>query len=232
MAATLTVCRGPGGLERTVHPGDTQLFPKSIVTIPTVGAGTWTAAAMLSGYVRRTGSIAAYTDTTDTSANIMAALRGNAIAPVSMVGLSFEFTVANTVNFLLTLAVGRGVILGVQGGATTIAGLQSKDYLVTIQNDSPEVTVPIVPGSGNNVVTFALAPGQSAFPIGPAPGSLNITSGMHVTSGGGTALTTAVLGLRYGQGGLIGVTTVNNVPVGTTAIVFSPKLEINNVGLD
>lgn len=234
MAAVSPLVRGPGGLDRGLHPGDTVLLSRSITPISTVGAGTWTAAAMASGYIRRTGPTAGYTDTTDTADNVLRQLRGNAPGPASIVGMSLEFTVANTVAFLNTVAAGRGVVLGTVGGVLNIPVSASKDFLLTIQNDSPEVTLPINAGTGNTTVTFSLAPGQSALPIGPAPGAINITPGMVMTASGGTALTagTVVAGLRMGQGGIIGVIASANVPAGTTAIIFSPKMELNNVGLD
>lgn len=234
MAAVNPVVRSAGGLERNLHPGDTVLLARSITAITTAGNGTWTAAAMASGYIRRTGPTAAYADTLDTADNILRLLRGNASGPASLIGLSLEFTVANTVAFVNTVTAARGIVLGTVGGALNIAASQSKDFLLTIQNDSLEVTVPIVAGTGNTTVTFALAPGQNAFPIGNAPGALNLTPGMLMTTGGGSGIVAGatIVAIRQGQGGIIGVTCSNNVPAGTTAVIFSPKMELNNIGLD
>lgn len=233
MAAVNAIVRGPGGLERSLHPGDSVLLSKTITPITTVGAGTWTAAAMASGYIRRTGPTAGYTDTVDSADNVLRFLRGNAAGPASIVGLSLEFTVANTVAFLNTVAAGRGIVLGVAGGVLNIPVSASKDFLLTIQNDSPEVTLPVV-ATGNATVTFALNPGQSAFPIGPSPGAINITPGMIMTAGNGTALAanSTVVSVRMGQGGIIGVTCSVNVAANVTSMIFSPKMELNNVGLD
>ena len=234
MAGVNQVVRGPGGLERGLHPGDSVLLSKSITTISTVGAGVWTAAAMCSGYIRRTGPTAGYTDTTDTANNVINQLKGNSVAPATMVGLSLEFTVANTVAFLNTVAAGRGVVLGSLGGVLNIPVSGSKDFLLTIQNDSPEVTVQGV-ATGNTVFTFSQPPGQSAFPMGPAPGALNITPGMIISLGSGTggpAASSTVTGLVLGQGGIIGVRCSVNIAATVTGLIFSPKMELNNVGLD
>ena len=73
--------------------------------ITTAGAGTLTAAAMVGGLLPRTGPTGAVTDTTDTAANIDAALG----APP--VGIGFDFEYANGVAFAATLAGGSGVTI-------------------------------------------------------------------------------------------------------------------------
>ena len=71
----------------------------------TGATGTLTAAAMLSHDILRSGPTAAFTDTTDTAANVQAAwlLAGT--------GNSFVFTYQNTTAFAATLAGGTGVTL-------------------------------------------------------------------------------------------------------------------------
>jgi hypothetical protein len=234
MASVIPTVRGPGGFERNLAPGDSVLIARSITDISTVGAGTWTAAAMASGYIRRTGPTAAYADTLDTGQNILNYLRGNAPNAPSLVGLSLEFTVANTVAFLNTVTASRGIILGTAGGVLNIPVSASKDFLLTIQNDSPEITVQGV-ATGNTTFTFTLPTGQSALPLGSAPGSVNITPGMLVTAGGGSGSVTAgstVTSIKLGQGGIVGLVCSSNIGAGITALILSPRLELNNVGLD
>lgn len=77
--------------------------------ITTVGAGTLTAAALVGGVITRSGSTAAYTDTTATAAQILAALSGEAT------GDSWYVWIKNTVGFAQTLAAGTGVTLSGQG---------------------------------------------------------------------------------------------------------------------
>lgn len=91
--------------------------------ITTVGAGTLTAAGLVGGVITRSGSTAAYTDTTDTAANIISAL--GATAPV---GVSWEVIIKNTVAFTQTLSAGSGVTLS---GVTVIPGLSSCRFLLT-----------------------------------------------------------------------------------------------------
>lgn len=77
--------------------------------ITTAGAGTLTAAALLGGVITRTGPTAAYTDTTDTAALIIAALP--ALVPV---GASIMVTIKNTVAFPATVAGGTSVTVSGQ----------------------------------------------------------------------------------------------------------------------
>lgn len=91
--------------------------------ITTVGAGTLTGAALAGTVVTRSGPTAAYTDTTDTAANILAALTS------ANIGESFEVTIKNTVAFDCTLAGGTGMTLS---GQTIIPGLSWGRFLVTI----------------------------------------------------------------------------------------------------
>lgn len=233
MAAVIPVVRRPGGMEGSVHPGDVVLQSKTFSAITTAGAGVLTAAAIAGGLIRRTGPTAAYNDTFDSADAILKAYRGNAPFPESMVGLSGELYIANGVAFASTFVAGRGIILGTQGGSTAgVAASGTMDLMLLIRNDTPEITLPINAGSGNTVVTFTLPPGMTAFKMGPAPDAVMVTVGMSMTSGGGTALTagTLVSGIRMGQGGIIGVTASQNIPAGTTSIIFSPTIEINNVG--
>lgn len=106
--------------------------------ISTVGAGTLTAAGMTGGLITRSGSVAAYTDTTDTAANIISAL------PNAAIGQSFEFQIKNTVPFTETLAGGTGVTLS---GQTIIPGNSVGTFLVTYTaaNTATMVGISVVP---------------------------------------------------------------------------------------
>jgi hypothetical protein len=73
--------------------------------IATAGNGTLTAAAVLGGQIARTGPVAAFTDTTDTAANLVAGLGG------FQAGQAFLFMVKNGTAFVQTLAGGTGVTL-------------------------------------------------------------------------------------------------------------------------
>lgn len=75
----------------------------AVTNLTTVGAGTITAAGIAGGVTNRTGSTAAYTDTTDTAANIVLAL------PNPQIGQSFFYTYFNNTLGLATLTGGTGV---------------------------------------------------------------------------------------------------------------------------
>ena len=81
------------------------LAAEANTNITTVGAGTLTAAAIVSRLITRSGSTAAYSDATDTAAAIIAAL------PAAVVGQSFQLVIKNTVGFNETITAGSGVTL-------------------------------------------------------------------------------------------------------------------------
>lgn len=73
--------------------------------LATVGAGTLTGAAIAGQLITRSGSVAAFTDTTDTAVAIVAAVPG------AVVGQAFYLAINNTTAFAETLAAGAGVTL-------------------------------------------------------------------------------------------------------------------------
>lgn len=91
--------------------------------LSTVGAGTLTAAAITGGLITRSGSTSAFTDTSDTAANIIAAL------PNAQVGQSFPLEITNTTAFPETIAGGAGVT--VSGLAGPIPANSTAKFLVT-----------------------------------------------------------------------------------------------------
>jgi hypothetical protein len=82
--------------------------PLSAVTTANNTDGTLTipAATITGGYINRTGETTAFTDTTDTAANIIAAM------PSADIGDGFELTYKNTLAFTGTLVGGTGVNSG------------------------------------------------------------------------------------------------------------------------
>jgi hypothetical protein len=95
------------------------------VAITTVGAGVLTAAAITAGLITRSGSTAAYSDTTDTAAAIIAAV------PTPSIAQSWKLTIKNTVAFPQTLVAGVGVTLA---GLTVIPPLSVGVFLVTLDS--------------------------------------------------------------------------------------------------
>jgi hypothetical protein len=96
--------------------------PKT-TALSTVGAGTITAAGIVAGVTLRSGSTSAFTDTTDTAANIIAALLGG-----PAVGTSWAYIYVNNTVALATLAAGSGVTLT---GAVPVSPNSSATFLMT-----------------------------------------------------------------------------------------------------
>lgn len=91
------------GMLTEAGPGDLRMGNVVPGANATVGAGTLTAAQIKSGCILRTASGSAVTDTTDTAANILAAM------PDLEVGESFLCYYSNQNAFVMTLAGGTGV---------------------------------------------------------------------------------------------------------------------------
>lgn len=78
--------------------------PSAVTNINTVGNGVLTAAALVGGAINRTGPAAAFTDTTDSATNIIAALPAN-----TPVGYCWPCAIFNQSSFLETIKGGAGV---------------------------------------------------------------------------------------------------------------------------
>lgn len=219
-------------LTRRVMPGDLLAGGESLKAgaIATAGAGTWTGAAIATGIINRTGPSGGYTDTTDTSANILAALQGNAPAPDGMNGTTFRLRFINTVAQAHTLAAGTGVVLGT-GSTLNAAASTWRDYLFTIVNASPPVTVVGTLVSASATVAFALPPNTVALQIGPAPQAINITGGMGVNATSGVTAGTTVLGVTQGQGGITGIVMSGTATASATIpLNFTPTVQVDSLG--
>lgn len=197
--------------------------------ITTVGNATILAASIATGIIYRTGPTGAYTDTTDTATNILAALAGNSPAADVAPGVSFRLLFVNTVAQAMTLAAGVGVTLGT--GVTTIAASLWREYLVTILNSSPAITLQANTTSASAAVTFVLPSGHNALIIGPNSNN-NITPGAAVT-GTGIAANTTVIGITLGQGGMTGITLSGTATAtsaaGGVALTFGPAIQIDGL---
>ncbi len=106
--------------------------------ITTAGNGTLTAAALLGGVITRSGPSGGFTDTTDTAANLAAALgMGNTPGPVTRL-VQYINASAQTA----TLAGGTGVTVTANTGAgLTVATGVSADLLVSINPAAGTATV-------------------------------------------------------------------------------------------
>jgi hypothetical protein len=215
-----------------------QLMPGTLVaggenvlagTLNTNGAGIWTGALIANGIIYRTTVGAGYADTTDTATNILLALGGNAGGPDALPGTTFRTTFINSIAFAMTFAAGTGVVAGT--GTLNCAASTIREYLWTIKNTTPQVILNCSTTNASPTVTFNLQPGQTALPIGPSAGAVNITNGASVSGTGITAGTT-VIGVIYGQGGITGVTLSANATASTNpvALTFGPTIMIDTLG--
>lgn len=227
----LTGSRG-GLTDEYVAPGDLVAGGENTTAgaLTTVGAGTWLAAMIATGIIKRTGPVGGYTDTTDTAQAILNAIAGNAANSNVQPGTSFRFMFRNTVAQAMTWAAGRGVIAG--DGTLDVAASLVREYLVTIMNASPEVLINCSTTNASAVVTFNLPAGAVSLPMksGSNPQGYEITPGMSV-SGTGITPGTTVLGVTQGIGGITGVTlsanaTATNNPVSLT---FSPTIKFDSL---
>lgn len=214
---------------REIMPGDTLLGGEAKADVTTVGAGTWPAAAIVGGILRRTGPVAGYADTTDTADNIIAALAGNGPAANVVPGSSWHFTFINTVAFAMTLTLGTGVQTGF--GTINCALSLVREYLVTVINATRQSSQNCTTTNGSTTINFVLPAGMSSLPIGPAANAVNITPGQLVT-GTGIAANTKVAQLIYGVGGVTGVvldTAATATNAVGTSITFSPVVQLDGI---
>ena len=228
MPLAIPTIRAAGGIERRLGPGDLLGGGESLApgAIATVGAGIWTAAAIATGLIRRTGPVGGYTDTTDTATNIVTALAGGNTLVDAMNGQSFRLLFINTVAQAMTFAAGTGVVAGT-GTLNCVASLW-REYLFTLVNTSPPVTLVCNTTNASPTVTFVLPPGMTSFPMGPALNAVNITPGMGVNATAGITAGTTVLGITLGVGGIVGVTlSANATATQTISVNFTPTVMVD-----
>ncbi len=115
-----------------------QLQQVANVALTTIGNGTLLAAAIATGLITRSGSTAAFSDTTDTALAIVGAIT----APV--IGQSFYLTIKNTTAFAETLIGGVGVTLS---GLTIIPALTEVRFLVTLTSLTAVAMIGVASGS-------------------------------------------------------------------------------------
>ena len=220
-----------GQQQRKLQQGDTLLQGQFDAANATVGASTILAAMIASGFLNRTGVAGAgFNDTTDTAANILAALvnqNNNGVQP----GTSFLFRYKNNgTTQTATLVGGTGVTLV---GTMTIANNAWRDFLVTVQSSMPLQII----GTCVTVNTSAVVTGITGYAAaGLLPGiqantvlqTALLQPGMLVT-GAGIPASTTILSIQPGVGvTLSAAATATSAPY--VALTFSPTITISNEG--
>lgn len=228
-----------GELERMVFPGDVMVAGEVISKLTTVGSGTVTAAMIATGILNRTGPAGGFTDTFDSAANIIAALGGAATGTGATLtpGSTFRFRYINSVALAMTFAAGIGIVSGI--GTLNVAASVIRDYLFTVLNASPPVSLNCTFLTASTIVTFVLPPNMTSFPMGAAdnPQGIAITPGMGVTdatTGASISAATTVVGVTQGVGGVTGVTLNQNTAGASAALGdslnFFPRVQIDSLG--
>ena len=212
-----------GSLQRQIQRGDILAGAETFTALTTVGAGTLSAALLLSNLLTRTGPTGAYTDTTDTAANIVQALigagYGNSINNGLSSGLAiqngttFRLRYINTVAFAMTLAAGTGVTLGSNTG---ISASSVKDYLLTVLNGTAVSTANASTVSGSAVVT-----GMSQF------ATAQLSVGETIT-GTGFSGNPTIISVQQGIGFTASANAGSTNPI--TSLTFSPSIRIDSLG--
>lgn len=192
----------------TITGATNSLDTAVVTTITTVGNGTLTAVGIAGGYINRSGPVAAFSDATDSAANIVAQFPG---API---GSTLVFTLKNTTAFMETVTAGAGVTLP----ATVMNPPFSETaYLITLTN----TTV------GTEAVTFAHI-GSNAIITGPvvsSPASVSIT-----TVGAGVLTAASFVAGIITRGGAQSATAFSDTTdIAANIIAACPNL-INKIG--
>ena len=212
-----------GQLQRQVQQGDVLAGGDVInSTLVTAGNGTILASQVVSGILNRTGPVGAFTDTTDSAANIISGFLGQYAFPAGpgsfsfpgvQQGTTFRLRYINSVAFAMTLAAGLGVTLGAN---VNVAASSVKEYLFTIINGA-QGQVYVATTTAASAIITGLLQGQTN----------NLSPGMTVT-GSGIPASTTVLSVQSGAG----VTLSANATVTATlvALTFGPQIRIDSLG--
>lgn len=181
--------------------------------LATIGAGTLTAAALLGGVITRTGSVAAFTDTTDTGTALDTALGANAIT-----GFSRLIQIKNNVGFADTIAGGTGVTVS---GRTMVTPNSVATFLLTRTGTATYTMV------GISNLPQAIFGVQALLATADNGTTQTLTAAMivgglqtyHQTLGGstpsltlplGTDMDTALADMRTGQSYLLRIINTNS----------------------
>lgn len=197
-------------LDRDLAKGDLIPENMSVAALTTVGAGTWTAAQIAGGIIRRTGPVGGYTDTTDTSENIRQALEG--LSGGACLGMSFLFIFLNDVAQAHTFAAGVGVT---NTGTVSTAASLKRVYNVSVVNDTPQQIFLASQTNASAVITGLTAAQTALLSVGMAASGTSIAASSFINSiqpGVGVTLSVATT-----------ATLVNN------AITFSPVINFEGL---
>lgn len=178
--------------------------PFIVTNITTVGNGTLTAAGLVGGEIVRTGPVAAFSDATDTAANIIAALPG------VVVGSSFNILIKNATAYTQTITAGTGVTLP---NTVITPPFAVNNYVATVSTAS---TLTLV-----HIDTTAISVGANAT----APSSTSIA-----TVGAGTLTAAGFVGGMISRGGSQSGTPFTDTTDTAANIIAAAANLVNKIG--
>lgn len=182
----------------------TESAPFIVTPITTVGNGTLTAAGLVGGEILRSGPTAAFSDATDSAANIIAALPG------SVVGSSFNILIKNSTAFTQTITAGAGVTLP----STVITpAFAVNNYVATVSTAS---TITLV-----HIDTTAISVGANS--TAPSVGTVS-------TVGAGTLTAAVFVGGLISRTGSQSGTAFTDTTDTAAAIVAACANLVNKIG--
>lgn len=185
----------------------------SNTAIATVGDGTLTAAALIGGVITRSGSTAAYTDTTATAAQLLAELGSD--EPVGKAQLVF---IKNTVAFPETISGGAGVTVS---GSAVVPPLSVGVFLLTYSAATPTFTLVglgSLPIANLPAAQFSTAALESAAMTGPQVAGANVVNFLNTgTTPGNLQMPTATNLVAAIPNAQIGMSYMLNIRNGSGA---------------
>ena len=203
-----------GNIARQLVQGDLMCAGEIINNaLVTVGNGTILGSMFATGILNRTGPVGAFTDTTDTAGNIIAAIFGGINNTGVQNGTSFRLTYINTVAFAATLAAGVGVTLGANTG---VAASSVKDYLVTVTNGTP-LSVQIANQTNASAVITGMTQAQT-----------NVVAVGQLVTGTNIPAAATVISIQSGIG--VTLSAAATASITSNALTFSPTLRIDSLG--
>lgn len=200
---------------RRAGPNEMIMDQKKRTVVAGAGNQNIPAAAILSGYIQRTGIVANNADAFDTADNILAA------CPALDQGDAFEFLFDQNAAFTNTPTAGAGITLV----NANIAASSVRRYMVTCLAAG---RTNIQQGNTTNASAVVTLAGISGFPTPSQASTIakQIQPGMLV-SGTGIPGGTTVLSVNPTAGSV--TLSANATATGTAALTFTPSIEIRGI---
>ena len=154
--------------------------PLPVTDVTATAGTTLTAAQMINGAILRSGPTAAFSDTTDTATNILAALPGAAI------GTAFTLTIVNSTAYAETIVAGSGVTLA---GSTVLPELSALSFVGQVT----DVSTPAVTLTGLAALPSLTSEGNIAV-----PGSATVGGNISGAAFAATAAAASLAGTTAG----------------------------------